>query len=77
LPPLVALDEMQKTSMLLDSVQDLINRGIARFLLTGSSARKLPQVSMATHLCFWRDADGQEVDWLIDQDGIYTPFEVK
>ena len=26
---------------------------------------------------FWRDPDGPEVDWVIDQDGIYTPIEVK
>jgi predicted AAA+ superfamily ATPase len=40
-PPLVVLDEVQKVPDLLDSVQDLIDRGIARFILTGSSARKL------------------------------------
>ncbi|MBI5124053.1 MAG: DUF4143 domain-containing protein, partial [Candidatus Omnitrophica bacterium] len=26
---------------------------------------------------FWRDPDGPEVDWVIDEDGIYTPMEVK
>jgi len=26
---------------------------------------------------FWRDPDGPEVDWVIDEDGIYTPLEVK
>ncbi len=26
---------------------------------------------------FWRDPDGPEVDWVIDQDGVYTPIEVK
>lgn len=40
-PPLVVLDEIQKAPVLLDSIQDLIDRGIARFFLTGSSARKL------------------------------------
>jgi uncharacterized protein len=39
--PLVVLDEVQKVPSLLDSVQDLIDRGVARFVLTGSSARKL------------------------------------
>jgi predicted AAA+ superfamily ATPase len=40
-PPLVVLDEVQKVPVLLDSIQDLIDRGVARFVLTGSSARKL------------------------------------
>jgi uncharacterized protein len=26
---------------------------------------------------FWRDPDGPEVDWVIDEDGVYTPMEVK
>ncbi|MBI5872807.1 MAG: ATP-binding protein [Candidatus Omnitrophica bacterium] len=26
---------------------------------------------------FWRDPDGPEVDWVIDEDGVYTPLEVK
>ena len=26
---------------------------------------------------FWRDPDGPEVDWIIDEDGIYIPIEVK
>ena len=26
---------------------------------------------------FWRDPDGPEVDWVIDEDGAYTPLEVK
>ncbi len=39
--PLVIVDEMQKVPALLDVVQDLIDRGRANFVLTGSSARKL------------------------------------
>lgn len=39
--PLVVLDEVQKVPLILDVVQDLIDRGIANFILTGSSARKL------------------------------------
>ena len=39
--PLVALDEVQKVPELMDVVQDLIDRRIAIFVLTGSSARKL------------------------------------
>lgn len=39
--PLIILDEIQKIPTLLDSVQILIDEGIAQFILTGSSARKL------------------------------------
>jgi len=39
--PLVLLDEIQKVPAVLDTVQDLIDNGIANFVLTGSSARKL------------------------------------
>lgn len=39
--PLIVIDEVQKVPRLLDAAQDLIDRHIARFILTGSSARKL------------------------------------
>ncbi|MCH9644859.1 MAG: AAA family ATPase [Gammaproteobacteria bacterium] len=39
--PLVAVDEVQKVPELMDACQDLIDRGVAQFILTGSSARKL------------------------------------
>ena len=39
--PLIILDEIQKVQNILDVVQDLIDRGQANFILTGSSARKL------------------------------------
>ncbi|MBF0483917.1 MAG: ATP-binding protein [Candidatus Omnitrophica bacterium] len=39
--PLVILDEVQKVPAILDAVQDLIDRGKANFIITGSSARKL------------------------------------
>lgn len=39
--PLVIIDEIQKVPALMDCLQDLIDRRIAQFLLTGSSARKL------------------------------------
>lgn len=39
--PIVVIDEVQKVPLILDVVQDLIDRRIARFILTGSSARKL------------------------------------
>jgi len=39
--PLVIIDEVQKIPAVMDVVQDLIDDGIAQFILTGSSARKL------------------------------------
>lgn len=39
--PLVLLDEIQRVPELVNSVQDLIDRRLAQFVLTGSSARKL------------------------------------
>lgn len=39
--PIVAIDEVQKIPVILDVVQDLIDRKVAKFVLTGSSARKL------------------------------------
>lgn len=39
--PIVVIDEIQKVPLVLDVVQDLIDRRVARFILTGSSARKL------------------------------------
>jgi predicted AAA+ superfamily ATPase len=43
--PLVVIDEIQKVPLLLDAVQDLIDRKIAKFILTGSSARKIKRGS--------------------------------
>ena len=40
-PPLVVLDEVQRIPDLVNLVQDLIDRRVAQFVLTGSSARKL------------------------------------
>lgn len=39
--PLIIIDEIQKVPILMDAVQDLIDRKVAKFILTGSSARKL------------------------------------
>jgi len=39
--PLIIIDEVQKIPILMDVAQDLIDRKIAQFILTGSSARKL------------------------------------
>src|ERR1700733_8406978 len=38
--PIVAIDEVQKIPLIFDVVQDLIDKKIARFVLSGSSARK-------------------------------------
>lgn len=38
---LVAIDEIQKIPIIFDVIQDLIDRNLAQFILTGSSARKL------------------------------------
>jgi uncharacterized protein len=39
--PLIWIDEVQKVPVLLDVLQDLMDRQVAQFLLTGSSARRL------------------------------------
>lgn len=39
--PIIAIDEIQKIPVMMDVVQDLIDRKRGRFILTGSSARKL------------------------------------
>lgn len=39
--PIIAIDEIQKIPILTDAIQDLIDRNLAQFILTGSSARKL------------------------------------
>ena len=39
--PRIILDEIQKVPEITDAVQDLIDRKVAQFILTGSSARKL------------------------------------
>lgn len=39
--PLIIVDEVQKVPLIMDVVQDLIDRNLGQFILTGSSARKL------------------------------------
>lgn len=39
--PIIAIDEIQKIPILTDAIQDLIDRNLGQFILTGSSARKL------------------------------------
>jgi predicted AAA+ superfamily ATPase len=47
--PVVFIDEVQKVPRVLDVIQDLVDRGQASFILTGSSARKLKR-GVATNL---------------------------
>ncbi len=44
-PPLVIIDEVQKVPAVLDPIQGLIDKKVAQFVITGSSARKLKQQS--------------------------------
>ncbi len=39
--PLIFIDEVQKIPRVMDIIQDLIDHGLAQFILSGSSARKL------------------------------------
>lgn len=39
--PIVFIDEVQKIPAIMDSIQDMIDRNMAQFILSGSSARKL------------------------------------
>jgi len=39
--PVIFIDEVQKVPNIMDSIQDMIDRNIAQFILSGSSARKL------------------------------------
>lgn len=48
--PLVVLDEVQRVPAIMDVVQDLIDRRVALFLLTGSSVRKLRRHAQANLL---------------------------
>lgn len=48
--PLIIIDEIQKIPLLLDAIQDLIDRKCGHFILTGSSARKLRRSGEAINL---------------------------
>lgn len=39
--PLIIIDEIQKVPLLMDSLQEIIDKKMAQFVITGSSARKL------------------------------------
>lgn len=43
--PLIIIDEIQKVPSVLDPIQSLIDKKVAQFVITGSSARKLKQQS--------------------------------
>lgn len=55
-----------------DTVGILFEQFIGLELLRATHAK-----SHASKIRFWRDPDGPEVDWVIDEDGTYTPLEVK
>jgi len=40
-PPIIYIDEVQKIPRIMDTVQQIIDKKLAQFILTGSSARKL------------------------------------
>lgn len=48
--PLVLIDEIQKIPALMDVIQYIIDKKLANFILTGSSARKLKYHSQGTNL---------------------------
>lgn len=35
------------------------------------------RLKISTQICFWRDPDGPEVDWVVKSGGFYIPIEVK
>ena len=84
-PSVVCVDEIQKVPALLDEVQYLYDTypGRLRFLLTGSSARKLKTSSAnflpgrAYRLSFWRTAHGAEVDYVLETPDEVIPIGVK
>lgn len=39
--------------------------------------RNARAIGRAVKIRFWRDPDGPEVDWVVDEEGVYTPLEVK
>jgi predicted AAA+ superfamily ATPase len=48
--PLIIIDEIQKVPMLMDAIQYCIDQKLAKFVLTGSSARKLKQSNQDINL---------------------------
>ena len=55
-----------------DTMGRLFEQFIGLELLRSAHAK-----SQTTRIRFWRDPDGPEVDWVIDDEGVYTPIEVK
>jgi len=55
-----------------DTMGTLFEQLIGLELLRGAHIK-----GHGTKIRFWRDPDGPEVDWIVDEDGVYTPFEVK
>ena len=55
-----------------DAMGRLFEQFVGLELLRSTHAK-----NQATRIRFWRDPDGPEVDWVIDDEGMYTPIEVK
>ncbi len=55
-----------------DAMGTLFEQFIGLELLRGTHTK-----GHSARIRFWRDPDGPEVDWVIDEDGVYTPLEVK
>ncbi len=64
-PPLVLIDEIQKVPEVLDLLQLLIDEGVAQFMITGSSARKLRRSASVNLL------PGRVIHFVMD--GLSTP----
>ncbi len=60
------------TKLSRDTLGRLFEQFIGLELLRSAHAK-----SQAPRIRFWRDPDGPEVDWIIDEEGVYTPVEVK
>ncbi|MSR78506.1 MAG: ATP-binding protein [Candidatus Omnitrophica bacterium] len=60
------------TKLSRDTMGRLFEQFVGLELLRAAHAK-----SQNTRVHFWRDPDGPEVDWVIDQEGVYTPVEVK
>lgn len=71
----VVIDEIQKVPALLDVVhQQIESRNQRRFILTGSSARKLRRDATNLH---WRTKSGSEVDFVVYGAQTFAAWEVK
>ncbi len=57
--------------------RDVMGRFFEQFVGLELLRRISVSHTVPTRLRFWRDPDGPEVDWVLDQGGAYTPIEAK